>query len=98
MTTKTENLLTVKVISKSIAKQIRVLPVGYRPNSPYTQAAAALAEGSIQPLGSVPGGVVGSGNEVDFWLVKWENHYWWFMAPTCGALADKYPAVEQLFV
>jgi hypothetical protein len=99
MTIKDQRLITVKTISKAMAKQIQFVP--YTPakeGSLYMAITFHLADGAVRPIGWVPGAALGSSDEVSFWLVQHEGRYWWYMCPNGGALADKYPNVEQLFI
>lgn len=104
---KTEDLLKVKTIAKSMVRQIEV--VKYETSGDATKLTlfqriqVALVD-EIKPLGWVPGEVIPEEKRRlhyslrGFWLVYFEGRYRWIVAPEGGALARLHPSVEQLFV
>lgn len=97
------NLIKIKTISKSMVKQIQHVPYkrsGDKANPTlWDRIYNALMDGRIKPIGWIPGDVVGSSDYVSFWLIHFENRYWWFMCPDKGSnLGQMHAQIEQLFV
>lgn len=101
MTVTETALLKVKTISKKMAEQIQHVPYkrgGKDQPTLWDRIHQALEAEEVKPIGWVPPVVLDSNYPLGFWLIHFENRYWWWMCPNHGATWEKYAQIDQLFI
>lgn len=90
MIVRESELIKVKAMSKSMAKQIQVV------NISYDEIAKQIIEGfrndTVRPTGWACGEVIdGIPNNSKAWLVEYEGNWYWITAPYGGKLGEGQP-------